>query len=209
MISTFLMHPLTTFLAGGVLAIVAAGLLLNSCAGPNTTAATVGNYQKILATTRTGGPAAGSPAEQQAVGRFTGLLTHISDPAYIRENTTKTYAPDAYLNDTLVTKHGADEIQAYFLDTSAAMQDYKVTIDDVSRSGPDHYVRWTMIVSAKALDKGHPVHSVGISQVRFDAEGKVVLHQDFWDAGENFFGKLPVAGGVISIIRKRLGNSHP
>lgn len=209
MFPAFFLHPLTTFLAGAALALVAAGLLLNSCAAPNATAKAVDSYQKILADTNAVGQDAGSPAERQALDRFTGLLTHIGDPDYIRDNTAKTYATDAYLNDTLVTKRGVEQIKAYFLKTSEAMTDFKVTIDDVSRSGPDHYIRWTMVVSAKALDKGRPVHSIGISQVRFNAEGKVVIHQDFWDSGENFFGKLPVAGGVISTIRNRLDDSKP
>jgi hypothetical protein len=84
------------------------------------------------------------------------------------------------------------------------MTHFEVSIDDIARSGPDHYIRWTMIFAAPALDKGEKVHSSGISHVRFAADGRVELHQDFWDSGENFFGRLPVAGGIIGIIRKRL-----
>jgi len=150
------------------------------------------------------GPAPGSSEEKEGIARFTRFLENVGSRDYIRENTARTYAADAYLNDTLTVHRGAADIEAYFLKTAEAMQDCKVTIDDVARSGPDHYVRWTMIVTAKALAGGTPVHSTGISQVRLDSQGKVMLHQDFWDSGENFFGKLPVSGGAIGFIRKRL-----
>ena len=204
MIGSILFHPVTTFIAGTVIGIAGLGVLLSSCAPPNRSAEKVGGYRDALAKAGGDGPAPGSAAEKAAVERFTSFLQHIGDQQFIRENTSKTYRSDAYLDDTLTTHHGAAAIEAYFLQTAESLTDSEVTIDDVVRSGPDHYIRWTMVMSAKPLAGGKPVHSIGISQIRFDAEGKVAIHQDFWDSGENFFGKLPVSGGIIGVIRKRL-----
>jgi hypothetical protein len=204
MLSSIITHPVAMFSAGMVFAVGGLAVILAACAAPNRTAEAVDDYRRELARAGTFGPAAGSPAEKAALERFTAFLQGINDPDFIRENTANTYAADAYLNDTLVTHRGAAGIESYFLKTSAAMTDYKVTIDDIARSGDDHYVRWTMIFAAPALSGGQPVHSVGISQVRFDADGRVAFHQDFWDSGENFFGRAPVAGGIIGFIRKRL-----
>lgn len=206
MITSILFHPMTTFAAGAVLALAVTTLYLNSCAGPNQSAAEITGYQEALHHSQSAGagPAADTPEEKAAVGRFTAFLQNIGNPTYVRENTPRVYSADAYLNDTLVTRHGAAEIEKYFLKTSEILTDSKVTIDDTSRSGGDHYIRWTMVISAPALSKGQPVHSIGMSQVRFNAEGKVTFHHDFWDSGQNFYGKLPVAGGIIGFIRKRL-----
>jgi len=204
MFQTILTHPITMFSAGMIFAVGGMAILLSACATPNRTAENVETYRREMSKAGEAGPQAGTPEEKAALDRFTKFLQSISSREFIRENTAKTYAADAYLNDTLVTHHGAAEIEAYFLKTSEAMTDYKVTIEDVMRSGQDHYVRWTMIFAAPALSGGEPVHSIGISQVRFDADGKVAFHQDFWDSGENFFGRAPVAGGVIGFIRKRL-----
>ena len=54
------------------------------------------------------------------------------------------------------------------------------------------------------LAKGEPIHSVGISQVRFNENGKVVFHQDFWDSGRHIYGQIPVVGGMIGIIKDRM-----
>ena len=204
MLNSIITHPVTTFIAGTLIGAAGLGVFLSSCAPPNRTPDKVRGYRDALAKAGTDGPAAGAPAEKAAIERFASFLQHIGDQEYIRRNTAATYSADAYLDDTLTTHHGAAAIEAYFIETAKSLTDSKVTIDDVVRSGQDHYIRWTMVMSAKPLAGGQPVHSIGISQVRFDAEGKVAVHQDFWDSGENFFGKLPVSGGIIGLIRKRL-----
>jgi len=202
--SGFVFHPVTTFFAGLIVAVVALGLLVGGCAPPNRSAQAVQAYRDGMAKANAAPPAPGSAAEKAALDRFETFLKGVGSEEFIRANTSKTYSADAYLNDTLVTRHGAAAIEAYFIKTSHAMKTYQVTIDEVARTGANYYVRWTMVVSAPALSHGEPIESTGISQVRFDSEGKVAFHQDFWDSGENFFGKLPVAGGVIGFIRKKL-----
>jgi len=204
MTMTMLTHPAVTFAAGAILVVVAVSLLAVSCTPANQTAEIVETYRKEMGRAGTSGPAPGTEAEREALARFTLFLQNIGSEEFIRENTRKTYSENAFLNDTLVTHRGAAEIEAYFVRTSQAMTHFEVSIDDMARSGPDHYIRWTMVFAAPALSKGEKVHSTGISQVRFTADGKVAFHQDFWDSGENFFGRAPVAGGIIGIIRKRL-----
>ena len=202
--ASFILHPLTTFIAGAVLAIITIGGFLVFCAEPNRSEAMAAAYRNELGKAAKGNAAPGSSEETEGLKRFTIFLENIGSADFIRANTSKTYTADAYLNDTLTTHQGAADIEKYFLKTSESMTSCLVTIDDVARSGFDHYIRWTMIITAPALSKGQPVHSTGISQIRIDRDGKVTLHQDFWDSGEHFFGKLPVAGGVIGFIRKRL-----
>jgi hypothetical protein len=197
--SGFLFHPITTFVAGAVLALVGLGIYLAKAGGPNTTAGAVADYEAALAN-----PESVAQGSREAVERFSNYLRGIGSKDFIKENTAKVYATNAYLNDTLVTHRGAEAIEAYFAKTAETVTSISVNIDDVVMSGKDFYVRWTMIFSAPALSKGTPVHSVGISQVRFDAEGKVTVHQDFWDSGTNIFAQIPVSGVVIEAIRKRM-----
>jgi len=203
-IASILTHPLTTFLAGVLATLALIGWLLSSSTAPNQSAAMVTAYHQEIGKTGDSGFIVGGPDEAAALERFKGFLKGIGDAKFITENTLKVYAVDAFLDDTLVIHHGADSIREYFVKTAANMTHCEVTIDDVSKSGGNYYVRWTMIFQAPAMSGGQPVHSVGISQVRFNREGKVAFHQDFWDSGKNFYAHLPVAGGVIGFIRKRL-----
>lgn len=207
MSSSLLIHPVTTFLAGMVVALLVIVLLLVSCAARNTSAADVAAYQKEMARIPPSGLEPGSAGEKAALERFTSFLQGIGDADHVRENTLKTYAKDAWLDDTLVVHRGVAEIEKYFVSTSETMTSYQVTIDDVSRSGDNHYIRWTMVFAAPAMSGGEPIHSVGISQVRFTPDGKVAMHKDFWDSGQNFYAHLPLVGGAVGYVKMRLGKN--
>ncbi len=201
---SLLTHPLTTFCAGVLVTLGILGWLLHRNSAANQSAESVATYQKYMGKAIAFGSVAAGADEDAALERFKGFLKGIGDARFIKENTLKVYSSDAFLDDTLVIHHGAAAIEEYFVRTAGSMTSCEVTIDDVCKSGADFYVRWTMVFAAPALSGGEPVHSVGVSQVRFNREGRVAFHQDFWDSGKNFFAHLPVAGGVTGFIRKRL-----
>lgn len=197
-------HPLTTFIAGIGLTLAILAWLLNSAVEPNQSAASIVNYQRMMHRPGSSEFKADSPDETAALNRFKEFLMGIGNSKFITDNTLKVYAADAFFDDTLTVHHGAATIEDYFLHTAQNMTSCEVSIDDVSRSGANYYVRWTMIFSAPALSGGSQIHSLGISQVRFDREGKVTFHHDFWDSGKNFYAHLPIASGVLGFIHKRL-----
>lgn len=180
-----------------LLALLVIAILIPACAPNFDTAARNKEYKDVLASTKA------KSTSSASLDAFTTFLQKISDKGYVRENTAKVYAKDAFLNDTLVTHIGTDQIMAYFLNTADTMSSYQVTIDDIASNGAEHYVRWTMVFSAPKLNGGKPVESCGVSHVRLNADGKVVMHQDFWDSGTNIYGQIPVLGGVIESIRRR------
>lgn len=181
-----------------LLALLVIAILIPACAQNPNTQARVSEYKETLRKTSTG-----SSSSTAGLDAFTEFLQKIGDKEYVRDNTAKVYSPDAYLNDTLVTHHGPEEIKAYFLETADTMSAYELTIDDIASSGNEHYVRWTMIFTAPRLNGGKPIESVGMSHVRLNSAGQVTMHQDFWDSGTNIYGQIPVVGGVIETIRRR------
>ena len=44
---------------------------------------------------------------------------------------------------------------------------------------------------------------VGSSHLRFNADGMVEYHRDYWDASEELYEKLPVIGFVLKALKKR------
>jgi hypothetical protein len=186
-----------------LLALLVVAILIPACAPNPNTVQRVDEYKKVLNDT---GSASNNQKAAEGLKAFGTFLTKISDKEYVRKNTSVVYAPDAYLNDTLVTHHGAEAIKAYFLKTAETMTSYKVTIDDTASSGNEHYVRWTMVFSAPKLNGGKPVESVGMSHVRFNGDGQIIMHQDYWDSGFSIYGQIPVLGGAIESIRRRLEN---
>lgn len=140
-------------------------------------------------------------AASLAVERFRGFFRDVTVES-VRELAPGLYATDVYFNDTLKTLRGRDEVTAYFLKTAEATGHVRATVEDVAWSGSDCYVRWIMDVGFK--DDGAPVRTPGMTQLRFNGDGLVVLHQDYWDSAGGFYDHLPVVGGLLAWIRSML-----
>jgi hypothetical protein len=164
----------------------------------------VSSFQEAMASTSAvQGPPRGSAAEQEAISRFENFLGHL-DEQTARNKTEKVYAPDAYLNDTLKTIHGSPAIRDYFIKTAEGLEDMTVVFDDVAVSGHNYYFRWTMDTRMKHLAKGKTVRTIGVTLVRFDPQGRVLIHQDFWDSAQGVWDHVPGVGAAIRWIQSKI-----
>ena len=185
---------------------LAALALACGCASVSTSGDSVRAYQDALDSTNARKATAlkrGSAEEKAAIARFQDFLS-VMNRETVRAKTRQVYAENAYLNDTLKTLHGAAAIEEYFLATTENAESITVRFDDVAESGGDYYFRWVMDVKLKKFKPGETLRSIGMTHVRFDEQGKVVMHQDYWDAAQGLFEHVPVLGSVIRAIKKRL-----
>jgi len=150
-------------------------------------------------------PGAGLSPEQEkaALSRLKNYLADLNEES-IKANTASVYASDAFLNDTLKTEIGAAAIEKYFLGTAGNADSIKVAFQDVARSGNDYYLRWVMDVQFKKFHRGRTFRSIGMTHARFGPDGKVILHQDYWDSTAGFFEHVPVLGWGIRAIKGML-----
>lgn len=148
-------------------------------------------------------PPPGSAAEAAAIERLRGFFRDLT-PETVRAMSGQVYAADAWFNDTLKTIRGGEAIEAYFLKTAESAEAVEVEFRDVARSGDEFYVRWRMTMRVGALRGGEPLVSWGMTHFRFDEAGRVVLHQDYWDAAGGLYEHIPVVGGVLRAIRGHL-----
>ena len=146
----------------------------------------------------------GSTAETDGITRLKTLLGNLTADT-IRDLTAKTYAPDAYLNDTLKILRGAAAIEAYFLATAANAEKITATFQSVQRGDDGLYTfRWTMETRLKKVAAGRTLRTLGITVVRFDEQGRVLVHQDYWDSAQGLFDHVPVVGFGTRAIKARL-----
>jgi len=145
----------------------------------------------------------GSPEAEAGVERFKKFFADMTEKS-VRELTRVTYAPDAFFNDTLKTVRGAEAIEHYFLETVKNAESVRATVHDVAVSDGDYYVRWTMEVRLAKFKRGQTLRSIGITHLRFDEEGRILIHQDYWDSTTGFFEHLPVLGGLIRATKSRI-----
>jgi hypothetical protein len=149
-------------------------------------------------------PGAGSAAETQAIARFTAFFSSFA-PGRVAQLLEGTYAQDVYFNDTLKVVHGREALSHYLGESAAAVEDCRVEIQEVTRTANDeHLVRWAMMIRFKRFQRGRDTWTVGMSHLRFDSQGRVVYHQDYWNAADGIFQHIPVLGGMIKAIKRRL-----
>ncbi len=145
----------------------------------------------------------GSGNEREGLKNIKSLLAEFS-----KENMSRAadvYAADAFLNDTLKTVRGGKAIEAYFIETAESLEYARVTFDDTLRSEDgSYYLRWTMVMKSKVINKGNEIKTIGMTHLRFDREGKVIVHQDYWDNARGVFEHIPVVGTGIRMVKKRL-----
>lgn len=165
-------------------------------------------YQKLIAATEAAAqaaPAPGSPAEAEALGRFQAFFENMT-PEQVRNTVGQVYAPQAWLYDTLVLHHGIDEIKPYFIKTAERAAGVRVEVLDILRSGHDFYLKWSMEIDWSAFKKGKTTRSYGMSHLRFNDTGQVIMHYDFWDSTNGFFEHLPLIGSVIKWIKQKVAS---
>ena len=160
--------------------------------------------QVLLAVAGQPNVTAGSPAEAQGIANVKALLGNLT-VENIRSLTAKAYTPDAYLNDTLKTLRGAAAIEAYFLATAATAESVTAQFQDVTRGEDGLYTfRWVMETRLKKIAQGQVIRTLGISLIRFDEQGRVLFHQDYWDSAQGLFEHVPLLGRGIRAIKARL-----
>jgi len=149
-------------------------------------------------------PTAGSTMEAKALARFGRFFSSFA-PDRVQALLPQTYATEVYFNDTVKTVRGREALQRYLSESAAAVEDCRVEILDVTRNSDDeHLLRWRMLIRFRRFHRGQNTWTVGMSHLRFNAEGLVVYHQDYWNAADGIYRYVPVLGWMIRAIQKRL-----
>jgi hypothetical protein len=188
-------------------AVVILALAAAACAGGSKGSVDpIADHDAALAATAPaalGSPSPGSPEEAAAVARFEAFISDLST-ATVKANIRGVYAPKLYFNDTLKTMRDVDALEKYFLSSDDAMSAYALQVEQTVSTPEGVFVRWRMDVTFRRFQKGKVQSSIGISHVRFDKDGRVVYHQDYWDSGSNLYEKIPVLGALIRAVKRRL-----
>lgn len=116
----------------------------------------------------------------------------------------ETYAEKFYFNDTFKVINDIDTLIPYMMETAQKVKSTTVKILDTAHSGSDYYIRWAMVMEFDVKRKDIYSRSTGMTQLRFNSDGQIIFHQDFWDSTEGFYQHLPYIGYFIRKIRSKL-----
>jgi len=137
-------------------------------------------------------------AVDQFVEFFSSDASHGGDPASLAENL---YADRLYFSDTLLTSQSKAEVVQHLTRMHEATSSLSVRVLHRQQDGADFYIIWRMTAKFAPVSTTITGHSIGMTHLRFDPEGRIVLQQDFWDASAGFYEHLPVIGFAIRTIQ--------
>ncbi len=171
--------------------------VLNACGGSANKSAYYQAYQQALQDTEA---SAVSDSTVKGFGKIFANLQNEDLAGIIDE----VYADNLYFNDTFRTLRDKQALTRYLQKTGETVDSLEVTIIDIARSDNEVYVRWSMNMQFTVLGKAINSDSVGVSHLRFNDAGEIILHQDFWDSADAFYQHLPIIGMWIRQIRGQL-----
>lgn len=145
----------------------------------------------------------GVSVQQAWVEHFTQTYGDFTGPK-LSQRMRELYAPELFFNDTVHTHHQRSALIAYLEDTRERLDDMSLEILDTRIAGHDLYLRWVMRTDFRAGFREVNAETIGMSHLRFNENGQVILHQDFWDSRQGIFEHLPVVGGLIEWVRSGL-----
>jgi limonene-1,2-epoxide hydrolase len=162
------------------------------------------NYMQVLALTdpqKIETLRQGSEEEKKAIEKFYDFYKVFSGDV-IRKAIKDVYAENAYFRDGFREVQGVENLEKYFLSSTETFHECTFDIQDVASHEGNYYYRWVMNLVLKR-NKDEKLQAVGMSHVRYDKNGKIIFHQDYWDTGV-IFEKIPVLGPIITWIRNRI-----
>lgn len=162
------------------------------------------NYMQVLASTdpqKIETLRQGSEEEKKAIEKFYDFYKVFSGDV-IRKTIKDVYAENAYFRDGFREVQGVENLEKYFLSSTETFHECTFDIQDVASHEGNYYYRWVMNLVLKR-NKDEKLLAVGMSHVRYDKNGKIIFHQDYWDTGV-IFEKIPVLGPIITWIRNRI-----
>ena len=110
------------------------------------------------------------------------------------------YRDDATFKDPFNEVRGAPAIARIFEHMFDTLQGPRFAIHAAVAQGSQCFLTWDF---AFVRAEGELVVR-GASHLRFADDGRIAMHRDYWDAAEELYEKLPLLGGLMRWLRRRI-----
>ena len=123
----------------------------------------------------------------ESIGRFSGF-----------------YAADAYFKDPFNEVRGLAAIERIFTHMFRQVAEPRFCIIERVVDAGGAMLVWEFHYRVRLWGRGEAQLMRGVTHFKFDADGKVVWHRDYWDAAEELYAKLPGIGCIMRRLKKTL-----
>lgn len=144
--------------------------------------------------------AANSVSTEAATQRLIAMYEQLT-PAHLALLDTW-YAPDAHFIDPFNDVRGVPAIAGIFTHMFATLEQPRFTVTQHLVQGDQAFLTWEFRFHMRRWRPQTEQCIEGATLVRFDAQGRVKTHRDYWDVAHELYEKLPVLGGLMRWLRR-------
>lgn len=113
------------------------------------------------------------------------------------------YAADARFKDPFNEVTGVPAIRRVFEHMFEQLAAPRFVVRERILQGDSAFLVWDFDFELRTGRPAGPMRIRGGTHLRFDVDGRVVLHRDYWDAAEELYEKLPLIGAAMRWMRRR------
>jgi steroid delta-isomerase len=142
----------------------------------------------------------GAAASADAVARVRAFFESVSPDSVRRID--EIYAADAWFKDPFNEVRGVEPIRRIFEHMFIQVQAPRFVVHEIVVDGDAAFLTWNFLFRARRLGEAEQVIH-GASHLKFDADGRVIYHRDYWDAAEELYEKIPLLGGLMRLLKRQ------
>jgi len=141
-----------------------------------------------------------SAKREAAARRYAAFLERVAPDnlGELRELT----APDVRFKDPFNDVRGQERMIRVFADLFEVARDVRFEVREIACNDRACFILWDFACTPRRARQTW--HFRGVSEVRVDDGGRVALHIDHFDAGGQFYARLPVIGALVRFVQRRL-----
>lgn len=112
------------------------------------------------------------------------------------------YAPQARFCDPFNDVQGLAAIAQIFAHMFANLERPRFIITSQLVQGERAFLTWEFHFRLRRWRRQHPLVIAGGSLLRFDSQGLVLEHRDYWDPAQQLYEQLPLLGPLMRWLRR-------
>ena len=113
------------------------------------------------------------------------------------------YAADAEFKDPFNEERGTDAIAHIFRHMFTQVDAPRFAVGSSFRGEDGVMLLWDFHFRSRGPLAPQAMSVRGATHLRFDGQGRIILHRDYWDAAEELYAKLPLVGWLMRGLQRQ------
>lgn len=110
------------------------------------------------------------------------------------------YAADAVFIDPFNALSGLAAVRAVYQHMFDTLESPRFVVTTVVAQAEHCFMTWEFLFTLR----GREMKISGCTQFELNGQGRILVHRDYWDPAQQLYEKIPVLGGILRALRRKL-----